>query len=85
MNAEGEEILEVSCKSCVGSARSGARNLALEAKYWEGNQEPPVGLTTELVQLSVDVIVARATPRALAAKQVTKFTDCSQLPRLPDS
>ena len=48
------------------------QNLVLEAKYGNGKQERLAALATELVQLPVDVIVALATPSALAAKQATK-------------
>ncbi len=48
------------------------QNIRLEAKYGDGKQERLAGLATELVQLPVDVIVALATPSALAAKQATK-------------
>jgi putative ABC transport system substrate-binding protein len=47
------------------------RNLTLEVRYAEGRTERFPALAAELVNLKVDVLVAAATPGALAAKQAT--------------
>jgi putative ABC transport system substrate-binding protein len=48
------------------------RNVAIEVRDAEGKNERLRALAAELVALKVDVIVAVATPAALAAKQATK-------------
>jgi putative tryptophan/tyrosine transport system substrate-binding protein len=47
------------------------QNLAIEWRFSEGSAEPLARLAAELVRLPVDVIVARSTPPALAAKEAT--------------
>ena len=44
----------------------------IEHRSADGHAERCIGLSTELVQLGVDVIVTTSTPAALATKQVTK-------------
>ena len=48
------------------------RNVVIEVRDAEGRNERLPALAAELVALKVDVIVAVATPAALAAKQATK-------------
>src|SRR5258705_995236 len=48
------------------------RNLVIEYRDAEGKPERLPALAAELVALKVDVIVAGATPHALAAKQATR-------------
>jgi len=48
------------------------RNLVIEYRDAEGKPERLPALAAELVALKVDVILAPATPQALAAKQATK-------------
>ncbi len=47
------------------------KNLVIAYRYAEGKDERLADLAAELAQLPVDVIVALATPSALAAKRVT--------------
>jgi putative ABC transport system substrate-binding protein len=47
------------------------QNLVIEWRFSEGNVDPLRRLASELVDLPVDVIVANATPPALAAKAAT--------------
>ena len=47
------------------------RNLAIEARFAEGNTEQLPALAAELVRSKMDVIVTSTTPAALAAKQAT--------------
>jgi len=47
------------------------QTVALEVRFTDGHEERARPLATELVQLGVDVIVARSTVSALAAKQAT--------------
>lgn len=47
------------------------QSIAVEYRFASGQIERYPGLTAELVRLKVDVIVASATPQALAAKQAT--------------
>ena len=47
------------------------QSIAVEYRFASGQVERYPGLATELVRLKVDVIVAPATPQALAAKQAT--------------
>src|SRR5215472_15386571 len=47
------------------------QTIALETRFTNGREERALPLATELVQRSVDVIVARTTVSALAAKQAT--------------
>ena len=49
------------------------RNFVINYRYAEGKFERLPALAAELVALKVDVIVAGATPAALAAKQATKI------------
>ena len=48
------------------------RNILIEYRYAEGRSDRLPGLADDLVRLKVDVIVAGATPPALAAKNATK-------------
>src|SRR5258705_783427 len=48
------------------------RNIVIEYRDAEGRFERSPALAAELVALKVDIIVAAATPHALAAKQATK-------------
>ena len=48
------------------------RNVVIEYRSAEGKLERLPALAAELVALKVDVIVAGATPHALAAKQATR-------------
>src|SRR2546430_12168689 len=48
------------------------RNVVIEYRDAEGKPERFPSLAAELVALKVDVILAGATPQALAAKQATK-------------
>jgi putative ABC transport system substrate-binding protein len=64
----------------IGSFQRGLRdlgyiegkNIAVEYRYAEGNNERLPSLVVELVQLKVDVIVVVALPAIRAAKQATK-------------
>ena len=47
------------------------QNIAVEYRFASGQIERYPGLAAELVRTNVDVIVAPATPQALAAKQAT--------------
>ena len=47
------------------------QTIAFETRFTNGREERAIPLATELVQRGVDVIVARATVSALAAKQAT--------------
>src|SRR5262249_59709420 len=47
------------------------QTIALETRFTNGREDRAVPLATELVQRGVDVIVARTTVSALAAKQAT--------------
>jgi ABC-type uncharacterized transport system substrate-binding protein len=47
------------------------QTIALETRFTDGREERALPLATELVQRGVDVIVARTTVSALAAKQAT--------------
>ncbi len=47
------------------------QTIAIESRFMEGRDERARVLATELVQIGVDVIVARTTVPALAAKQAT--------------
>jgi putative tryptophan/tyrosine transport system substrate-binding protein len=48
------------------------KNIVVEYRYAEGNNERLPGLVAELVQLKVDVVVVVALPAIRAAKQTTK-------------
>jgi putative ABC transport system substrate-binding protein len=48
------------------------RSIAVEYRFAHGQVERYPGLAVELVRMNVDVIVAPATPQALAAKQATR-------------
>jgi putative tryptophan/tyrosine transport system substrate-binding protein len=48
------------------------QSIAVEYRFASGQVEQYSGLAAELVRLKVDVIVAPATPQALAAKQATR-------------
>ena len=64
----------------IGSFQKGLRdlgyvegkNIVVEYRYAEGNNERLPGLVAELVQLKVDVVVVVALPAIRAAKQTTK-------------
>ena len=47
------------------------RNVVLEIRYAEGRNERFPALAAELVNLTVDVLVAQSTPAAIAAKQAS--------------
>src|SRR5215475_883407 len=47
------------------------QSIAVEYRFASGQVERYPGLAAELVRMNVDVIVAPATPQALAAKQAT--------------
>src|SRR5215471_19838198 len=47
------------------------QSIAVEYRFASGQTERYPGLAAELVRLKVDVIVAPATPQAVAAKQAT--------------
>jgi putative ABC transport system substrate-binding protein len=63
----------------LGAFRQGLRefryvegqNLVIEYRYAEGRDDRLADLATELVRLKVDLILARGTPAALAAKNAT--------------
>jgi putative ABC transport system substrate-binding protein len=48
------------------------RTITIESRFMHGREERAEPLATELVRLGVDVIVARTTVAALAAKQATR-------------
>ena len=48
------------------------KNLVIEYRYAEGNNERFASLVSELVQLKVDVLIVSALPAILAAKKTTK-------------
>jgi putative ABC transport system substrate-binding protein len=48
------------------------KNLVIEYRYAEGNNERFPSLVSELVQLKVDVLIVTALPAILAAKKTTK-------------
>jgi ABC-type uncharacterized transport system substrate-binding protein len=48
------------------------KNIVIEYRYTEGNQDRAPRLVAELIQLNVDVLVATTSPAIRAAKQATK-------------
>src|SRR5215831_4236776 len=48
------------------------KNIVIEYRSAEGDQERIAGLVTELVQLKVDVLIITSSPGVRAAKQATK-------------
>ena len=48
------------------------KNISIEYRYAEGRNDRLPGLAADFVRLKVDVIVASASPDALAAQRVTK-------------
>ena len=48
------------------------KNILIEHRYTEGNQDRAPRLVAELIQLNVDVLVATTSPAIRAAKQATK-------------
>jgi len=48
------------------------RTITIESRFMRGQEDRAEALATELVRLGVDIIVARTTVAALAAKQATR-------------
>src|SRR5262245_40234949 len=48
------------------------KNILIEHRYTEGNQDRAPRLVAELIQLNVDVLVSATSPAIRAAKQATK-------------
>jgi putative ABC transport system substrate-binding protein len=48
------------------------KNILIEHRYTEGNQDRAPGLVAELIQLNVDVLLTVTSPAIRAAKQATK-------------
>ena len=58
-------------KGCAQLGYIEGQSIAVEYRFVSGQVERYAGLAAELVRLKVDVIVAPATPQALAAQQAT--------------
>jgi putative ABC transport system substrate-binding protein len=66
------QFLEAFRQSLQGFGYTEGRNLVIEYRDAEGKLERLPALAAELAALKVDVIVAGATPQALAAQKATK-------------
>ena len=59
-------------KACASLGYIEGQSTSVEYRFASGQVERYPGLAAELVRMNVDVIVAPATPQALAAKQATR-------------
>jgi len=71
---EGQSLWEACREGLRELGYTEGRNIILEPRWTEGQQERLPGLVRELLSLNVAVLVTAATPASLAAKAATNTT-----------